>query len=138
MKKRKNQNPQYFLFRCGMTHLIYSLRKLGKTFKLPKELFKTERNHDEIDKKNWRDNKNEWLPYFKNDVLCTADSFVRYDNCMEEKTGFSMKDCLSLPELGWKNFNSLRTEEDQPIYTYIEKYMRSFVRQSFKEGEYVL
>ena len=36
---------------------------------------------------------------------------------MEEITRFSMKDCLSLPGLGWKYFNSLRTEEDEPIYT---------------------
>ena len=34
---------------------------------------------------------------------------------MEEITGFSMKDCLSLPGLAWKYFNSLRTEEDEPI-----------------------
>ena len=53
---------------------------------------------------------------------------------MEEITGFSMKDCLSLPGLGWKNFNSLRTEEDEPIYTYNDKYMRWFVRQSIKGG----
>ena len=51
---------------------------------------------------------------------------------MEEITGFSMKDCLSLPGLGWKYFNSLRTEEDEPIYTYDDKYMRWFVRQSIK------
>ena len=43
---------------------------------------------------------------------------------MEEKTGFGMKDCLSLTGLGWKSFNSLRTEEYEPIYTYNDKYMR--------------
>ena len=31
-----------------MTHLIYSIKKLGKTFKLQKELMKTEMNHDEV------------------------------------------------------------------------------------------
>ena len=51
---------------------------------------------------------------------------------MEEITGFSMKDCLSLPGLGWKYFNSLRTEEDEPIYTYNDKYMIWFIRQSIK------
>ena len=51
---------------------------------------------------------------------------------MEKITGFSMKDCLSLPGLGWKCFNSLRTEDDEPIYTYNDKYMRWFVRQSMK------
>ena len=49
---------------------------------------------------------------------------------MEEITGFSMKDCLSVPGLGLKYFNSLRTEEDEPIYTYNDKYMRWFVRQA--------
>ena len=53
---------------------------------------------------------------------------------MQEITGFSMKDCLSLPGLGWKYFNSLRTEKDEPIYTYNDKYMRWFVRQSIKGG----
>ena len=31
-----------------MTHLNYSLKKLGKTFKLQNELLKTEMNHDEV------------------------------------------------------------------------------------------
>ena len=53
---------------------------------------------------------------------------------MEEIKGFSMKRCLSLPGLGLKYFNSLRTEEDEPIYTYDDKYMRWFVRQSIKSG----
>ena len=55
---------------------------------------------------------------------------------MQEKTGFPMKDCLSLPGLGWKFFNSLRPEEDEPIYTYNNKYMRWFVRQSIKGGRF--
>ena len=49
-----------------------------------------------------------------------------------------MKDCLSLSALGWKDFNSLRTEKDEPIYTYNDKYRRWFDRQSIKEDEYVL
>ena len=53
---------------------------------------------------------------------------------MEDITGFSMKDCLSLPSLGWKYFNSLRTEEDESIYTHNDKYMRWFVRQSIRRG----
>ena len=43
-----------------------------------------------------------------------------------------MKDCLSLLGLGWKHFKSLGTEEDEPIYTYNDKYIRFFVRQSIK------
>ena len=45
-----------------------------------------------------------------------------------------MKYCLSLPGLGWKYFNSLRKEKDEPIYTYNDKYMRWFVRQGIKGG----
>ena len=132
--KNKKQIPQYLIFRCGMTHLNYSLKKLGRTFKLPKELLKTEMNHDDIDGDNYKDKKDIWLPYVKNDVLCTAYSYARYCKAMENITGFSMKDCLSLPGLGWKYVNSLRTEEDEPIYTYNDKYMRWFVRQSIKRG----
>ena len=134
LRKNKKQVPHYLHFRCGMTQLNYSLKKLGKTFKLPKELLKTEMNHDEIDETNGRNKEDEWLPYVKNDVLCTAYSYARYNKCMEELTGFSMKDCLSLPGLGWKSFNSLRSGEDEPIYTYNDKYMRWFVRQSIKGG----
>ena len=53
---------------------------------------------------------------------------------MENITGFSMKDCLSKPGFGWKYFNSLKTDEDKPIYAYNDKYMRWFLRQSFKGG----
>ena len=134
LHKNNKQTPQYVHFRCGMTHLNYSLKKLGKTFKLPKELLKTEINHDDIDGDNYKDKKDIWLPYVKNDVLCTAYSYARYIKAMEEITDFSMKDCLSLPGLGWKYFNSLRTEEDEPIYIYNDKYMRWFVRQSIKRG----
>ena len=132
--KNNKQIPQCFHFRCGMTHIIYSLKKLGKTFKLPKELLKTEMHHDDIDGDNYKDKKDIWLPYVKNDVLCAAYSYARYIEAMKEITGFSMKDCLSLPGLGWKYFNKLRTEEGEPIYTYNDKYMKWFVRQSKKGG----
>ena len=45
-----------------------------------------------------------------------------------------MKVCLSLPSLGWKYFNSLGTEEDEPINNYNDKYLRWFVRQIIKGG----
>ena len=52
---------------------------------------------------------------------------------MEKITRFGMKDCLLSPGIGWKYFNSLRTE-DEPIYSYNDKYMRSFVRETLKGG----
>ena len=37
IENKKRQVPQNLHFRCGMTHLNYSLKKLGKTFILQKE-----------------------------------------------------------------------------------------------------
>ena len=51
-EKNKKQIPQYLHFGCGMTHSKYSMKKLGRTFKLQKELLKTEMNHDEVDGNN--------------------------------------------------------------------------------------
>ena len=66
--------------------------------------------------------------------MCAAFSYARYIKAKEEITGFSMKDCLSLIGLGLKYFNTLRTEEDEPIYTYKDKDMRGFVRQAAYGG----
>ena len=67
-------------------------------------------------------------------MLCTAFGYARYCKAIEEITGFSVKDSLSAPGLGCKYFNNLRTEEDEPIYTYNDKYLRHFARQSTKGG----
>ena len=53
---------------------------------------------------------------------------------MQKLTGFGSVDCLSSPELGLEYFNSLREEDDEPIYTYNNKYFKYFVRQSIKGG----
>ena len=53
---------------------------------------------------------------------------------MEELTGFGMKNSLTLPSLAIKYFNRLRDENNEPIYTYNDEYMRYFVRQSIKGG----
>ena len=55
--KSKRQIPQYLHFRCGMTHFYSSLKKSGKTFKLPKPFWKTEMNHDDIDGNKYEDKK---------------------------------------------------------------------------------
>ena len=41
-----------------------------------------------------------------------------------------MKNSLPLPSLANKYFKSLRDENDKPIYTYNDEFMRHFVRQS--------
>ena len=45
-------------------------KKTGKTFKLPKQLIKTEMSHDEVDGYNYKEKKGDWLDYVKQDVLC--------------------------------------------------------------------
>ena len=91
-------------------------------------------NHDDVYGDIYKDKIDEWLPYVKKDVLCTVFSYARFIKAMQKITGFSMKDCLSLPDLRLKYFNSLRTEEDEPIYTFNDKYMRHFVRQAAYGG----
>ena len=61
---------------------------------------KSKRNHNEVDGDNYKDKKDEWLDYVKQDVLCTAFSYARYCKAMDEITSLSMKDCLSAPGLG--------------------------------------
>ena len=89
-------------------------------------------DHVEVYADIWEDKKHEWLKYVKKDVLCTAFSYAWYSKAMEEVTGFGMKDCLSLPGLGQKYFNSLRTADDEPIFTCIDKQRGWFVRQGVK------
>ena len=45
-----------------------------------------------------------------------------------------MKNSLTLPSLANKYFNKLRDENDEPIYTYTDPFMRIFVRKSIKGG----
>ena len=75
--------------------MSFSLKKLGKSFKLQKELLKTEMNHEDNDYNNYKDEKVEWLDYVKQDVLCTAPSYARYTEAMEKITGLSMKNFVS-------------------------------------------
>ena len=94
IKTNKKQVPQYLIIICDTTQSNYSFEKLGKTFKLQKELLKTETNHDESYADDCRDKKDERVDYVKNDVLSAAFSYARYSKAMEEVTAFSMKDCF--------------------------------------------
>ena len=67
-------------------------------------------------------------------MLSTALSYARYTMAMEELTGFGMKNLTTLPSLASKHFISLREENDEPIYTYTDPFMRNFVKQSIKRG----
>ena len=91
-------------------------------------------NHDDVDGNKYRDKISEWSPFVKNNVLCTAINYARYCKAMQEITAFSMKDYLSVPGLRLKYFNSLRTDQDDSIYTYNDKNMKWFVRKAAYGG----
>ena len=106
--------------------------KIGESYKLQESLLKKEVEHDENYDYTWEAKENEWLPYFKKDVLSTAFCYARYTMGMEELTGFGMKNSLTLPSLANKYFNSLRDGNDETIYTYTDPFMRNFVRKAIK------
>ena len=74
------------------------------------------------------------MPYLKNDVLSTAFNYAIYTKSVGELTGYGMKNCLTLPSLANKYFNSLRDENNEPIYTYTDPFFRYFVKHSIKRG----
>ena len=121
-------------FRCGRVHINKSLRKIGESYKVQTCLLEQEIKHDEIYEDTWEARENEWLPYVKNDVLSTAFCYARYTMGMEELTGFVMKNSLTLPSLAKKYFNGLRDQNDEPIYTHTDSFMRNFVRKTIKGG----
>ena len=82
----------------------------------------------------WKARENEWLPYAKNDVSSTAFRYARYTMGMAKLTKFRMKNSWTLPNLANKYLNSLIDENDEPIYTYTEPFMKMFTRQSIKGG----
>ena len=114
--------------------LIKNFEKTGENCKLQESLMKKEPENDEIYKDTWEDKENEWFPYVENDVLSTAFFYARYTIGMEELTGFGMKNSLTLTSSANKYFNSLRDENDEPVYTYTDPFKRNFVRQSIKGG----
>ena len=104
---------------------------------MQESLLEKELEHVEIFEDIWEAREHEWLPYVKSDVLSTAFCYARYTMGMEELTNFGMKNSLTLPSLANKYFNSLRDENDEPIYTYYTytyPFMRNFVRKSIKGG----
>ena len=91
--------------------------------------------HHEIHQNNWKDKKTRMVRLCKaRCVLCSAFFYARHSEAMDEITGFSMKDCLPLPGLGWRYFSSISTDEDEPIYTYNDKYRQHFVSESIEKS----
>ena len=110
------------------------MRKIGESYKLQESLIQKELEHDEIYEDTWEAKENEWLLYVKNDVLSTVFCYASYTMGMEELTGFGMKNNLFLPSLATNYFISLRNENDEPVYTYGDLFMRIFVPKATKGG----
>ena len=79
---------QFLIFKCGLTHLNFSLGKLRTTFELQKGLVKTEKKHEDAFDDTWKNKKDEWLDYVKSDVLFMAFSYTRYSKTLELFTFF--------------------------------------------------
>ena len=88
--------------------------------------------HDETYEDTWEAKENGWLPYVKNHVSSTGFCYARYILGMEKLTIFSMKNSLTLPSSANKYFKILGEENEEPIYTYTDPFMRNFVRKTVK------
>ena len=53
---------------------------------------------------------------------------------MEEITRFVTKNSLTLPSLAITYFNGLGDENDEPIYTYNDEFIRHLIGKSIKSG----
>ena len=53
---------------------------------------------------------------------------------MEKITNFGMKNSSTLPSLANNFFSSLRDENDEPVYTYTDPFMKNVLKQSIKGG----
>ena len=67
-------------------------------------------------------------------MLSTAFCYARYAKRIDGLTRLGMKNSLTLPGLAKKCFKILRDENVEPISTYVDDYMRCFVRQSIQGG----
>ena len=124
--------PQYVKFTCSKSHIKGSLEKIRKVYGLQPELLKGEIDHSNINKNNFVELRHIWEPYLISDVFCLAFLYARHSMEMQKMTGFGIKDCLTEASLGWKCFGTYN--KDREFYTFIDKYVRDFIRKSIKVG----
>ena len=110
------------------------MKEIGESYKPQSCLVKQELELDEIYEDTCETREHERLLYVKNDVLSIAFCYARYTMRMEELTNFGMQYRLTLPSLAKLFFSSSRDENDEPIYTYTNSFMRNFVSRSIKGG----
>ena len=64
-------------------------------------------------------------------MLSTGFCYARDAENMKEITGFGMKKSSRLPSSANKYFESLRDENDEPIYTYNEEFNETFCEEIY-------
>ena len=128
----KKKIPEDVHFRCGRVQINKIFKKIRQSYELQSCLLKQELEQDEIYDETWKAREHEWLPYVKNDLLSTAFCYARYTIGMGKLTVYGLKNSLILPSLAIKYFNSLRDENDEPIYTYTDAIMRKFVKNAIE------
>ena len=112
--------------------------KIGFSYKLQFWLSNQILEHDEIYEDTWEAREIECLPYVKNDVLSTGFCHVRYTMGMEELPNFGMKNSSTLLSLANMYFNSLRDENDDPIYTYTGHFSKTLFETQIKAADVII
>ena len=92
-----------------------SLTNIGKSYKLQKNFLGKKLEQDQIYEVTWEVREIGWFILVGKDVLSTAFSYARYSKGMEELTGFSIENSLSLSSLAKIYFKRLRDENDEAI-----------------------
>ena len=100
----RNVPVQRVSLKCTMQHVNTKLSKWGESFNIPKNLRKKDFDIVTITKDNYKEKKDEWLPYLKNDVLALACCMMLYNEMMINISGLNMQSSLTLPSLTFKSW----------------------------------
>ena len=92
-------------------------------------------DYDEVSFDIWTEKIPLW-PILSCDDFSSAFKYARYSKLMQKKTGFGMKDCLTLFSLSWKLFideiENSKAEKRNDSYT--DKKIR-WIFQAIKSGK---
>ena len=120
-KKYDSEIGQKIIFRCSLQHFKTSLANACIMFDIPKNLSKTNCDHDKINKYNYLEVKDLWYEYLKFDVISLASCVVKYNLAMEELFGFTLQDALTISSMSLKAFYKHYTNLDYYIKECVDK-----------------
>src|SRR5438093_2556797 len=125
---------QRITFRCSLQHLKASLKNLCESYKLARNLRKTEVDHDTITLENYAAKRDEWEPYLKYDVISLGCVILKYSKTMIDLVGQNMSSCISSPSLTLKGWYKRHIDDGNKVHTHADKYIRWFIRQTVYGG----